>query len=76
MRLEASDIQFNDILRAAYVRRVCPGFAEAYRQAARVAKERGIPVPSIQGARRQYLASATDADVAVRSGRAHREAGL
>lgn len=76
MRLEASDIQFNDILRAAYVRRVCPGFAEAYRQAARVAKERGIPVPSIQGARRQYLATCTDADVAVRAGRAQRGAGL
>ena len=76
MRLEASDIQFNGILRAAYVRRVCPSFAEAYRQAARVAKERGTPVPSIQGARRQYLASSTDADMAVRAGRAQRETGL
>ena len=76
MRMEAEDIQFNDILRLFYVRRVSPSFLQAYRDAARVAKERGIPVPSPQAARRQYLASSTDADVAVRTGRVQREEGL
>lgn len=76
MRLEASDIQFNDLLRAAYVRRASPSFAQAYRQAAQIAAAQGIPVPSLQGARRQYLASSTDADLAVRAGRVQREAGL
>jgi hypothetical protein len=76
MRTEAEDIQFNDILRAYYVRRASPSFLQAYRYAARMAKEQGIRVPSPQGARRQYLALSTDADVAVRAGRVQREAGL
>ena len=76
MRMEAEDIQFNDILRAAYVRRTAPSFAQAYRQAAQVATAQGIPVPSPQGARRQYLATSTDADGAVRAGRMQQEAGL